>query len=180
MRIAIPLTVLFTLAFSFALASDSEKRPNLNQNSLIAEYKEKLKVSASTFWPGWPASQAFDGDPKTSWFSEKGDAAALNKQPWMKVEFPDDVTIRRVTILGNREEAWLKGYTIGVGKIELYDKDGKKLLVQANECGENHLDIDFPLLRPVVGVRAVRFVSLMDEGDQNPYSDIALGEFQVE
>ncbi len=180
MRIAIPLTVLFALVFSFALASDGEKKPKLNQNSLVAEYKEKLKISASTFWPGWPTSQALDGDPKTSWFSEKGDAAALNKQPWMRVEFPDDVTIRRVTILGNREEAWLKGYTIGVGKIELYDKDGKKLLVQANECGENHLDIDFPLLRPVVGVRAVRFVSLMDEGDQNPYSDIALGEFQVE
>ena len=44
----------------------------------IAEYKEKLELSASTFWPGWPARSAFDSDPNTSWFSEGGDAAALN------------------------------------------------------------------------------------------------------
>ena len=180
MRITIALAVLFALASPGFSADEGEKKPKPNQNSLVAEYKDKLKLSASTFWPGWPVSHAFDGDPKTSWFSAKGDAAALNKQPWVKVEFPDDVTVRRVTILGNREDAWLKGYTIGVGKIELYDKDGKKLLVQANECGENHLDIEFPLLKPVAGVRSVRFVSMMDEGDQNPYSDIALGEFQVE
>jgi hypothetical protein len=180
MRQTIVLSVL-ALAFVAPIsADDSQKKSKPSQNSLVAEYKDKLKLSASTFWPGWPVSHAFDGDPKTSWFSDRGDAAALNKQPWVKVEFPGDVTVRRVTVLGNREDAWLKGYTIGVGKIELYDKDGKKLLVQANECGENHLDIDFPLLKPVAGVRSVRFVSMMDEGDQNPYSDIALGEFQVE
>ncbi len=180
MRISLAVAVLIALGSLSALADDSEKKPKPNQNSLVAEYKDKLKLSASTFWPGWPADSAFDGDPKTSWFSAKDDAAAFNKLPWVKVEFPDDVTVRRVTILGNREANWPTGYTIGVGKIELYDKDGKKLLVQANECGENHLDIDFPLLKPVAGVRAIRFVSLADEGDKNPYSDIALGEFQVE
>jgi hypothetical protein len=180
MRYAIALTFLVLAASSGSSADDGEKEPKANQNSLVKEYKDKLKLSASTFWPGWPASSAFDGDPKTSWFSAKDDAAAFNKMPWVRVEFPDDVTIRRVTILGNREVAWPTGYTIGVGNIELLDKDGKKLLVQANECGENHLDIDFPLLKPVTGVRAIKFVSLADEGDKNPYSDIALGEFQVE
>jgi hypothetical protein len=180
MRQTIVLSVLALAVVAPVSADDSDKKPKPNQNSLVAEYKDKLKLSASTFWPGWPTGHAFDGDPKTSWFSESGDAAALNKQPWLKVEFPDDVTVRRVTILGNREPSWPTGYTIGVGKIELLDKDGKKLLVQANECGENHLDIDFPLLKPVAGVRAIRFVSLADEGDKNPYSDIALGEFQAE
>ena len=94
--------------------------------------------------------------------------------------FPDDVIVRRVTILGNREPIWATGYTINVGKLELYDKDGKLLHSQENECSENKLDIDFPLVKPVAGVRSVRFVSVKDEGDQNPYSDIALGEFQVE
>lgn len=180
MRRLIAISILSLATISTAFSDDGDQKPKPNQNSLIAEYKDKLKLSASTFWPGWPTSKAFDGDPKTSWFSDRGDAVAHNKQPWVKVEFPDDVTVRRVTISGNREDPWLKGYTIGVGRIELYDKDGKKLLVQANECGENHLDIDFTLLKPVAGVRSVRFVSLMDEGDQNPYSDIALGEFQVE
>ena len=36
--------------------------------------------------------------------------------------------------------------------------------MQANECGENHLDIDFPLLKPVAGVRTIRFVSWPTKG----------------
>ncbi|MCE9526124.1 MAG: discoidin domain-containing protein [Planctomycetales bacterium] len=180
MRFAIALTVLVLAALSGVSADDGGKEPKPNQNSLVKEYKDKLKLSASTFWPGWPTSNAFDGDPKTSWFSAKDDAAAFNKMPWVRVDFPDDVTVSRVTILGNREVNWPTGYTIGVGKIELLDKDGKKMLVQANECGENHLDIDFPLLKPIAGVRAIKFVSLADEGDKNRYSDIALGELQVE
>jgi hypothetical protein len=176
----------FTLAFlaliggGFFLAFGDEKKPVPNQNSLIAEYKADLEFSASSFWGGWPASLAFDRDPKTSWFSGSGDAAAHKKTPWLQVTFPGDVTVRRVTALGNREALWPTGYSIGVGKLELYDKDGKLLLAKENECGENHLDIDFPLPKKVEGVRSVRFVSVKDEGDQNPYDDIALGELQVE
>ena len=151
-----------------------------NQNSLVAEYKDKLVFSASTEWPGWPASRAFDGDAKTSWFTLGGDAAAHKTTPWIMATFPDDVMVRRVTILGNREAPWATGYTIRVGKLELLDKDGKILLTKENECGENRLDIDFPLPKPVAGVRSIRFTSLKDEGDQNPYDDIALGEMQVE
>ena len=180
MRTTVALSVLTLAMFAAATAGEEDKKPKPNQNSLIAEYKEKLKLSASTFWSGWPAASAFDGDPSTSWFSEGGDAAAFKKSPWVKVTFPDDVKVRRVTILGNREPSWPTGYTIGVGKLELYDKDGKLLHSQENECGENKLDIDFPLAKPVAGVRSVRFVSVKDEGDQNPYGDIALGEFQVE
>ncbi len=180
MRQTLVLSVLAFAVVASVSADDGGKKPKLNQNSLIAEYKEKLQLSASTFWPGWPAGSAFDGDPNTSWFSERGDAAAFKKSPWVQVKFPDDVKVRRVTILGNREVSWPTGYTIGVGKLELFDKDGKLLHSQENECGENKLDIDFPLLKPVAGVRAVRFVSVKDEGDKNPYADIALGEFQVE
>jgi ADP-heptose:LPS heptosyltransferase len=39
-----------------------------NQASLLAEYRGQLEFSASTYWGGWPASHAFDGDPRTSWF----------------------------------------------------------------------------------------------------------------
>jgi len=180
MRKTIVLSV-FTLAiFAAAAVGEGDKKPKPNQNSLIAEYKEKLELSASTFWPGWPASSAFDGDLKTSWFSAGGDAAAFKKSPWVQVKFPADAKVSRVTILGNRETLWPTGYTINVGKLELYDKDGRLLHSQENECSDNKLDIDFPLVKSVSGVRSVRFVSVKDEGDQNPYSDIALGEFQVE
>ena len=180
MRHLISLMLLLAVVSLAARADDGEKKPKPNQNSLITEYKSKLRLSASTFWPGWPASSAFDGDHKTSWFSAKGDAAAFKQSPWVLVEFPADVTVRRVTILGNREVSWPTGYTIGVGKLELFDKNGKLLHAQENECSDNHLDIDFLLTKPVAGVRAARFTSVKDEGDQNPYSDIALGEFQVE
>lgn len=176
------LTVIPTMISSW-LGADEQKPASSkkeNQNSLIAEYKAKLQFSASSEWPGWPASMAFDGDAKTSWFTVGGDAAAHKTTPWIMVAFPDEVTVRRVTILGNREDPWATGYTIRVGKLELLDKDGKVLLAKENECGENRLDIDFPLAKPVAGVRSVRFTSLKDEGDQNPYDDIALGELQVE
>jgi hypothetical protein len=180
MRWFIVPSLLAALSLISASADDTDKNPKPNQNSLIAEYKDKLELSASTFWPGWPASSAFDGDTKTSWFSAGGDAAAFKKSPWVQVKFPDEVKVRRVTILGNREVLWPTGYTINVGKLELYDKEGKLLHSQENECSDNKLDIDFPLTKPVSGVRSVRFVSVKDEGDQNPYDDIALGEFQVE
>lgn len=172
--------VLLFIAVLPAFDGDKAADKRENVNSLIAEYRDKLQFSASTAWPGWPASNAFDGDPKTSWFTARGDAAAHKTSPWVMVAFPDDVTVRRVTILGNREDPWATGYTIRVGRLELLDKDGKVLLTKDNECGENRLDIDFPLAKPVEGVRSVRFTSVKDEGDQNPYDDIALGEMQVE
>jgi hypothetical protein len=88
-----------------------------NKNTLLLKYKGKLKFSCSTFWPQWEVEKAFDGNLLTSWFSAKGDAAAFGKKPWVQVTFPEDVTVRRITVLGNREPAWLKGYTILAGSV---------------------------------------------------------------
>src|SRR6185503_20807791 len=92
---------VISAVFSTGLGADdakSEPAKKENQNSLVAEYRDKLQFSASSEWTGWPASRAFDGDAKTSWFTQGGDSAAHKTTPWIMVAFPADVPVRRVTI----------------------------------------------------------------------------------
>jgi hypothetical protein len=151
-----------------------------NKNSLILEYRARLKFLCSSYWGGWPADRAFDGNPRTSWFTAKGDAAAHGTKPWIAVKFPDAVRVSRVTLLSNREPPWEIGYTIRVGQLELLDADGKVLFTRNDELGGERPDMDIRPHEPVAGVRQIRFTSLRDEGDQNPYDDIAIGEILVE
>jgi hypothetical protein len=151
-----------------------------NQASLLAEYRGQLEFSASTYWGGWPASHAFDGDPRTSWFTARGDAAAKGTKPWIAVKFPADIPVRRVSILSNRETSWLKGFTILAARVELLDKDGKVLATKEDELGGERPDMDYRFKEPVKGVRTVRLTSLRDEGDQNGYEDVSIGEVLIE
>jgi hypothetical protein len=151
-----------------------------NKNRLVKKHHKKLKMTASTFWPGWEAEKAFDGNVETSWFTARGDAQALGTSPWIMVTFPEDVTVARATILGNREPAWFDGYTILKGLIEFLDADGKLLWADENTGVGNRRDFEFKPRKPVAKVRSIRFVSLLDQGDQNPYDDIAIAELLVE
>lgn len=49
-----------------------------------------------------------------------------------------------------------------------------------DELGGERTDMDVRPKEPVKGVRTIRFTSLKDEGDKNPYDDIAIGEILVE
>jgi hypothetical protein len=151
-----------------------------NKNTLVLKYPGKLLLSASSIWEGWPEALAFDGNPHSSWFTAKGDAVAHGTKPWIQVTFPEDVTVKRVTILGNRDPRWLTGYTILAGTIELLDARGKRLALNENDGRGKAYDYDWKLKAPVAGVRTVRFNALGDQGKQNPYDDIAIGEFQIE
>jgi hypothetical protein len=151
-----------------------------NKNTLVKKYRDKLKATASTVYPGWPAEKVLDGNVETSWFSATGDTTTKGTKPWVNITFPEDVTVSRVTVLGNREPAWLKGYTILAGSLELLDGDGKRLFYDDNDGIGNFRDFDFKMKKPVGKVRSVRFTSLGDEGDQNPYVDIAIAEIQIE
>jgi hypothetical protein len=164
-------------------AADNTQDPGLqkvNSNGLILEYKDKLKISASTFWPTWGPENAFDGNPLKSWFTARGDAAAKGTRPWIAVEFPHDVPVTRVTLLSNREPPWQIGYTILVGRLELLDKDGKVLFSRDDELGGERADMEVRPKEPIRGVRTIRFTSHRDEGDKNPYEDVAIGEMMVE
>jgi hypothetical protein len=151
-----------------------------NKNTLITAYRKKLTATASTEWPGWEAKKLIDGDVQTSWFSAHGDAAALGKKPWVTVTFPEDVTVARVTILGNREPAWYTGFTILDGMVEFLDADGKQLWVDENTGVGNRSDFEFKPKEPIKGVRSIKFTSLKDEGDKTGFKDIAIGEFMAE
>jgi hypothetical protein len=183
MRIpALAATFLAILALPGVAPADDRppELPAKNSNGLILEYKDKLKITSSTFWPTWGPEKAFDGDPLKSWFTAKGDAAAKGTKPWIAVEFPHDVPVARVTLLSNREPPWQVGYTILVGRLELLDKDGRVLFFRDDELGGERADMEVRPKEPIRGVRTIRFTSLRDEGDKNPYDDVAIGEIRVE
>jgi hypothetical protein len=151
-----------------------------NSNSLLKEYRGKVVVTASSFWPGWPPEKAIDADSETSWFTAGNDAAANGKEPWFMVELPADETVRRVTLLGNREPSWPTGFSILEGVIQFLDKDKKCLWGNEQAAGNAQRDFDFRPKEPVRNVRFIRFTSTKDEGNQTCYKDIALAEIQVE
>ncbi len=163
-----------------SLSADDKKEKAENKNTLITKHKKDLKLAASSSFGGYRVDRLIDGDSGTSWFSEGGDTTTKNKNPWVEVEFPEDVTIARVTLLGNREAAYPKGYDVLEGKIELFDKDGKSLHKEEGKGIGEHHDFDFTLKEALKGVRKVRFTSIKDEGDKNGSEDIGLAEIQIE
>jgi hypothetical protein len=175
------LTAAFTLLawLPASLGADDKEKP-ANRNTLLARYKGQLKLSASSTYDGWPLEKLIDGNTGTSWFSKQGDSAAKCQIPWIEVEFPEDVTVSRVTLLGNREANWPFGFDVLLGRLELYDKDGTRLSKQVEEGAGVHHDYDFALDKPVKGVRKLRFTSLRDQGDQTQFEDIGLAELQIE
>ncbi|MCI0456473.1 MAG: discoidin domain-containing protein [Gemmataceae bacterium] len=168
------------LGTTAALAQDIPQVTTNNKNALVLEHRARLKLSASSVWGGWPVENAFDGNVQSSWFSERGDTVAHGRKPWLQVTFPADVTVKRVTVLGNRDPSWLKGYTILAGTLELLDQHGKRLAQRENDGIGAGYDFDWKLDTPMKGVRSIRFTSLGDQGKANPHDDIAIGEFQVE
>ena len=151
-----------------------------NSSALVQKHHKELMLSASSEWVGWPMSYVVDGKIETSWFSAQDDSAAKGKRPWIALSFPEDVAVKRVTVLGNRDPQWPTGYSILAGRIELCDKDGKVLHKMENDGLGNGKDFDLKLEKAMEGVRCVRFTSLGDEGDKTPHGDIAVSELQVE
>jgi hypothetical protein len=151
-----------------------------NRNTLVQRFRTQLRLTASSTWRGWPPENATDDNIKTSWFSGQDDSAAKGKRPWLQVNFPTDVPVERVTILGNRDPEWLIGFTILAGSVTLYDGDGRVLKQVQNNGTGNYRDFDFRFSPAVKGVRGVRFTSLLDQGNDTEFGDIAIAEIQVE
>ncbi len=96
------------------------------------------------------------------------------------MSFSEDVTVRRVTVLGNREPAWPEGFTILAAGLELLDAGGKRLRYEESDGVGKFFDYDFVFATPIKGVRSVRLTALGDQGKRTQYGDVAIGEFQVE
>ena len=160
-------TILITTSLLIAApvpkSRSNHKDQSPNNNTLIAKFKDRLTFSRSSDWQGWPPEKAFDGKAETSWFSATGDTPHDNKLPWVAASFPQDVAVRRVTVLGNRDPASPTGYTALVGRLELLDKTGRAV-IQAEREGKGDLsDFDFVLSEPFGRVRTVRFTTVRDE-----------------
>jgi hypothetical protein len=164
------------------LAADDDLPKSIteNKNTLVKTHKEKLKVTASTFFGGYEPEKVLDGDVKTSWFSASGDSVGKGKKPWLTITFPEDVTVTRVSIAGNRDPAYPKNYSVLTGTLEFLDVDGKSLWKEEQDGVGKAYDFEFKPKQAVKKVRAIKFVSVKDEGDKNGFGDVALGEFLIE
>jgi hypothetical protein len=160
--------------------ADPPKIITENKNTLIKTHKDKLEIKASTFYQGWEPEKLIDDKLDTSWFSDSGDAAAKGTTPSITITFPEDVTVTRVSIAGNREPDFLDNYSVLTGTVEFLDADGKSLGKEEREGKGMRYDFEFKPKEAVKKVRAINFVSVKDQGDKNDFGDIALGEFLIE
>jgi len=144
-----------------------------------AEAIPGFSLATSSTWSGWPASNATDGNEETSWFSGSGDSAAHGRSPFFEMKFHSPRTVHRVTILGNRDPSWPRGFTILAGRLDAFDDVGSVLASKRQTGAGDKSDFTFDL-GDLGGVKRVRFTSLKDEGDETGYGDVAISEFQVE
>jgi hypothetical protein len=176
------LLLLLTVGAAAPVPKSDPKKDEAgeNKNTLVEKYRAKLAVTASSACQGYPPEMALDGKKETSWYSALGESAALGKKPWLMVTFPEDVTVNRLTVLGNRDPNYPIGYSILTGLAEFLDADGKVLWKEECDAIGDKKDFEFKPKEVIKRIRAVRFTSLKDEGDQNSSQDIAVAEILIE
>ena len=148
-----------------------------NTNAVLKRFAGKFTPSASSQFQGWEVTKAFDGDPLTSWYSNSGDAPMGGAKPWVTVTFPEATSVRRVTVLGNREPQYPTGYSITAGTIELLDANGKVLFTRSVKATGDKFDLT---LLPPAAVGGVRAVKVTATEDQNQFNCVGIGEIQIE
>jgi hypothetical protein len=155
--------------------------PDRNKNAVVLAKRGEITFHASSVYgSGYAPERLVDGDPATAWYSADGDSVAKGESPYVELAFADDVTVGRVTVLASRDPSYPTGYGVLSVRLELLDAHGVALYRADASATPGDPDQDFRLPRLVSGVRAVRLSSLADEGDQNPFGDVALGEVQID
>ena len=157
-----------------------QKDQGPNSGALVKKYKDRLTYARSSDWQGWPPDKAFDGNPDTSWFSATGDTPTGDRLPWVAVTFPEDVAVRRVTVLGNREPSSPSGYSVLVGRLELLDKDGRAVIRAQREAKGERSDFDFVLSEAFGRVRTVRFTAVKDDTSEGRSQTRCVGVAEVQ
>ena len=153
---------------------------NSNSNSLIKANLARVSLECSSEYPGWRAERILDGNAETSWFSMTGDSAVHLRRPWIQVNFDEGVAVKHITLLGNREPRFPTGYSVLCGRLDVLGTNGMVLHSEIGESTGVLHDIDFCLKSPIAKVRAIRFTSLRDQGNDNAYGDVAIAEFLAE
>jgi len=115
-----------------------------------------VTVHASGFFPGFPPQSAVDENPATSWTSGRGDSPVF-----LEIEFPQDVTVERVQLLGNASA----GGRITAGTFQLLAADGSvRHDTGPVELVGPHRDGTL-ILSALGGVRRVRFTATAGDND---------------
>jgi F5/8 type C domain len=152
--------------------------PPANSNAVIARFlMADLQFTTNSHYGGgaYPVSSLFDGNMQNAWYSNSGDGATRARQPWVMVTFPQDVTVRRVTVYGTRDPGWQSGYRVKGGRIELLTAAGEVLASADPPPAGVKCDFDYTAPKPIPRVRSVRFTVTADEGGYD-----ALTEMMVE
>lgn len=177
--------IVLVLAFAFATSLAAAPVPRVaqldarrpNSNMLIKRHAGQITVSASSFWVNWPAEHVIDGDHATAWYSENGDAPMCDRQPWVQLRFPEDITVRRITILGTRDPQYPNGYFILEGTLQLLDEHERVLLTRDLRARGEYFDLEWLVERSPAQVRAIRFIATKD---QQQSRCVGFSEFLVE
>ena len=158
-------------------AATELKEVTTNTNRVLAAMKGQVTVLASTEQGDWPATRLIDDDPFTYWVSAAGDSKAKGKTPRVELQFPEEATIGRVTVLGQRGDSTA---AVTVFRIKLLGADGTVLKAGTVHGKEPFFDADWTLPAPVEGVSWIVILSLADNGDKNTSGSVALGEILID
>jgi RHS repeat-associated protein len=110
-----------------------------------------VPVVSSTYSDSWPSFRAIDGDPSTSWFTER----PAQTSDFYELRFARPVSVTSLEMLGNRESA--DGFDVHSGVFQLLDGSGAVLWDSGNvELPAPTRDMHLTIGR-VDGVRRVRF-----------------------
>jgi len=149
---------------------------NSNSNQLMNRFRGRLIAKVSSEWAGWNGNKAIDGNPSTSWFPTG--SSTPQQGAWYNLTFPQDVTIKRLTVLGNREANW-PGYGTRSMQVEFKDVNGVVLKTHTGLPVKGS-DFDFPNLN-YQRVREIRITILEDSRGQTAFGQMtAIGEIQAE
>jgi hypothetical protein len=140
-------------------------------NAVLKGQRDRATFTASTEWQQWPASHAFDGDTRTSWFSK---AEPAGGKPWVRVTFQNPVLVSRVVVLGNRDPSYDRGYTVRSAKIELLDANDR--VIQSKELQGQGARHDFEWQFRGIRASAVRVTALTADN----INSVAVGEIEID
>jgi hypothetical protein len=129
-------------------------------------------VRASSSSSGFPPTRVVDGDLRTSWFTNTGDAAHLRTSPFIEVELPADAQVAQVRVFGNRPPR-AAGFDFFAGRFTAFAADGTELF-NSGRVVLPPPDRDLAVAVDRDGVRRVRFTATEDEGMSPGLSEFEL------
>jgi len=128
-----------------------------------------LKVSST--YTGWEKERLIDGKLETSWFTAVNDAANLGTAPFIRLTFPEPVTVEGINFRGNRE--YKKGYDVLEG-ILVITSSAKKTVEYTVSFPPPDRDFDIKFKEKLKDIATIKFIFTRDESP-----DPGLAEIEV-